>query len=123
MMPDSHYYLPAKPWPLPGYSYMRASPADREQVIGTLTAAFLDGRLTKEEHDERVGRALVSRTYGDLGRLTEDLPGPPPGHPFPRMRPPVPPPERHRNRVVSAVITLVFALIMAFILSHALHSF
>jgi Domain of unknown function (DUF1707)/Domain of unknown function (DUF4190) len=112
MASDPRYTVPSnpsKPRPLPGYSYLRASAADREQVIGTLKTGFLEGRLTKDEYDERVGRALTARTYGDLGRLTEDLPGPPPGHPFPHWSPPALPAERQPNRL--AVAALVLALI------------
>ena len=54
--------------------HMRASHADREQVIDTLKAAFVHGRLTKDELGMRVGRALAARTYGDLAALTADLP-------------------------------------------------
>ena len=59
-----------------GYDYarMRASRAVREQAIGTLKAAFVQGRLTKNELDERVGRALVPLTYAELAALTGDLP-------------------------------------------------
>lgn len=56
---------------------LRASHADREQVIGLLKAAFIHGRLTKEEFDGRVDRALAARTYAELTRLTDDLPVPP----------------------------------------------
>lgn len=108
MASDPRYYARSKPWPLPGYSHMYASAADREQVISTLKNAFLDGRLTKDEYDERVGRALTSRTYGDLGRLTEDLPGPPPGHPFPRLSPPR---DGRTEQNPAAVTALVLALI------------
>jgi len=55
-------------------SHLRASHADREQVIGTLKGAFVQGRLAKDEFDLRVGQALASRTYGDLAALTADLP-------------------------------------------------
>jgi hypothetical protein len=55
-------------------SRLRASHADREQVIGLLKAAFVHGRLTKEEFDGRVDRALAARTYAELTRLTDDLP-------------------------------------------------
>jgi hypothetical protein len=57
-----------------GYARLRASRADREQAIGTLKAAFVQGRLTKDELDERVGRALVPLTYAELAALTSDLP-------------------------------------------------
>ena len=56
------------------YGRMRASRADREQVIDALKAAFVQGRLTKDELDERVARALVPLTYAELSALTDDLP-------------------------------------------------
>ena len=51
----------------------RASQADREHVVGLLKAAFVRGQLTGDEFDERLGRALVSRTYAELAALTADL--------------------------------------------------
>jgi hypothetical protein len=54
--------------------YLRASHADREHVIATLKAAFVQGRLTKGELDARVGQTLASRTYADLAAVTADLP-------------------------------------------------
>jgi hypothetical protein len=54
--------------------HLRASHADREQVVGTLKAAFVLGMLAKDEFDLRVGQALVSRTYAELATLTADLP-------------------------------------------------
>jgi len=56
------------------YRYLRASHADREQVIDVLKAAFVQGRLAKDELDLRVGQVLASRTYADLSALTADLP-------------------------------------------------
>jgi Domain of unknown function (DUF1707) len=53
---------------------MRASHADRDQVIDLLKAAFVQGRLAKDELDLRVGQVLASRTYADLGALTADIP-------------------------------------------------
>ena len=57
-----------------GRGHLRASRADREQVIGTLKAAFVQGRLVKDEFDLRVGQALAPRTYAELAALTADLP-------------------------------------------------
>jgi hypothetical protein len=57
-----------------GRGHLRASHADREQVIGTVKAAFVKGMLTKDEFDLRVGQAFASRTYADLAALTTDLP-------------------------------------------------
>jgi hypothetical protein len=53
---------------------LRTSHADREQAIDVLKAAFVQGRLTKDEFDLRVGQVLASRTYADLGTLTADVP-------------------------------------------------
>lgn len=52
---------------------MRASDADRDIVHSVLTDAFADGRLTREEHDERVGTLLEARTLGELPPLVDDL--------------------------------------------------
>lgn len=57
-----------------GGGRLRAGHADREQVVGTLQDAFVHGRLTKNELDVRVGRALTARTYADLAAITADLP-------------------------------------------------
>jgi Domain of unknown function (DUF1707)/Cell wall-active antibiotics response 4TMS YvqF len=52
---------------------LRASDVDRERVITLLSDAAADGRLTSEEHADRVGRAHQARTLGELVVLTEDL--------------------------------------------------
>ena len=55
-------------------SHLRASDADREHVIDMLKAAFVQGRVTKDEFDARVGQAFASRTYSELASVTADLP-------------------------------------------------
>ena len=60
-----------------GRGHLRASYADREQVVGTLKAAFVQGRLTKDELDARAGQAFAARTYAELDALTADLPAGP----------------------------------------------
>jgi Domain of unknown function (DUF1707) len=57
-----------------GLGRLRVSHADREQMVGTLNAAFVQGRLGKDELDARVSRAFASRTYAELAALTADLP-------------------------------------------------
>ncbi len=54
---------------------MRVSDAERDAVAGTLADHFREGRLNREELDERLGRALAARTRGELGALLADLPG------------------------------------------------
>ena len=58
-----------------GWRPMRAADADRDRAVGFLTAAFTEGRLTKDEYDERMERALSARTYADLDMIVTDLPG------------------------------------------------
>jgi hypothetical protein len=53
---------------------LRASDADREQVIDALKAAFVQGRLTKDELDPRVDRIYASLTYADLAEVIADIP-------------------------------------------------
>ena len=50
--------------------------AGREQAIAALKAAYVQGRLTKEEFDLRVGQALA--IYAELDALTADIPAAPP---------------------------------------------
>jgi hypothetical protein len=53
---------------------LRASRADRERVIDLLKAAFVQGRLNRDEFDARVGQVLTSRTHWELAAVTFDLP-------------------------------------------------
>ena len=54
-----------------------ASHADRDQVVELLRVAAGDGRLSAEELDDRLERALTARTYAELAALTADLPATP----------------------------------------------
>jgi hypothetical protein len=56
---------------------LRASHADRDQVAELLRVAAGDGRLSPEELDDRLERALTARTYAELATLTADLPATP----------------------------------------------
>jgi hypothetical protein len=58
-----------------GRGRLLASHADREQVIDTLKAAFVQGLLAKDEFDLRVGQTLESRTYAELAAVTADIRG------------------------------------------------
>ncbi len=54
--------------------HLRASDADREQVIDILKDAFVQGRLTRDELSVRAGQTLASRTYTELTAITADIP-------------------------------------------------
>ena len=53
---------------------VRASDADRERTATLLREHHAVGRLTPEEFDERVDKALAAKTVGDLDELLADLP-------------------------------------------------
>lgn len=53
---------------------MRASDADRDRVAAVLGEHYTQGRLTAEELQERLELVHRSKTYGELERLTADLP-------------------------------------------------
>jgi DNA-binding PadR family transcriptional regulator len=53
---------------------IRVSDRDRERATARLRDSFAEGRLTREELDERITAALSARTIGDLRRVTADLP-------------------------------------------------
>jgi hypothetical protein len=52
---------------------LRASDADRERVVALLGEAVSDGRLSPDEHTERLEAASSARTLGELAVLTTDL--------------------------------------------------
>ncbi|MGO9196058.1 MAG: DUF1707 domain-containing protein [Acidimicrobiales bacterium] len=65
--------------PGPGRDYgpgssVRASDAERSEVIDSLSQHFGEGRLDQEEFDDRLQRAMSAKTRGDLVPLLVDLP-------------------------------------------------
>jgi len=96
---------------------LRASHADRDQVIEVLKDAFVQGRLDHGQLDARVGQALASQTYAELAALTADIPaGEAPRLPArPRARQPARPqnrmPQRHpvRNGAVGVGASVAVA--------------
>jgi hypothetical protein len=52
----------------------RAADRDRDEVAVILGEALATGRLTSEEHAERLEAVYAARTYGDLAPITKDLP-------------------------------------------------
>jgi len=107
---------------------IRASDQDREVVVATLRDAYTAGRLTLEEFEERTDDAYSSKTWGDLRKLTEDLPSQPIlGADVPGRRLPVTaalpahperandsvPPVRHRHRPVAFFPIVALWLVLA----------
>jgi hypothetical protein len=53
---------------------MRASDGDRERVAAALREHMVEGRIDVDEFNERLEQVYKSRTYGELARVTSDLP-------------------------------------------------
>jgi energy-converting hydrogenase Eha subunit E len=85
-----------------GYGHLRASHAEREQVISTLKEAFVEGRLTAAELDTRVDQVFASRTYAELAKVTVDIPAS-----RPRARP-----ARDPWRATKSAWLVVYAVIL-----------
>jgi hypothetical protein len=54
---------------------LRVGDAERDEVTTALHEHFVQGRLTRDELDERLTATLSARTAGDLRKVTRDLPG------------------------------------------------
>ncbi|MFE0673983.1 DUF1707 domain-containing protein [Streptomyces sp. NPDC058867] len=53
---------------------LRASDADRDRIADILREALAEGRLTPDEHGERVEGVLNAKTVGELEVFIKDLP-------------------------------------------------
>jgi uncharacterized membrane protein len=95
------------------FSRLRASDTDRDRAVDVLKSAFAEGRVTKDEYDDRMARIFSARTYGELTMLTSDLPVGPLGavahRPMPMYLPP-----RPTNGL--AITSLILALAQPFTL-------
>ncbi|NUR67281.1 MAG: DUF1707 and DUF2154 domain-containing protein [Streptomyces sp.] len=58
----------------PSAADLRASDADRDRVADILREALAEGRLTADEHAERVEGVLAAKTVGELDVFIRDLP-------------------------------------------------
>jgi hypothetical protein len=90
---------------------MLASTADRDRAIGVLKSSFVEGRLTKDELELRVGQVLTARLFPDVMALIYDLPVGPfgrlPAHPV------TPAPPRISLLAVAALACAVCAVCTA----------
>lgn len=82
---------------------MLAGDADREQVAEVLKDAFVEGRLTQVEYEQRIDRLYRARTYQELDVLVWDVPRPVAPHVPPAFGPPPVPPRTNAYAVASLV--------------------
>lgn len=65
---------------------VRIGDRDRERATARLGRAQAEGRLDVFEYDDRLRAAYAARTYGELARVTADLPAEPVAGEVPRHR-------------------------------------
>jgi hypothetical protein len=97
---------------------MRASDVDRDAVVSDLSEHFQAGRLTAGEFDERTGRALTARSWGDLGELLADLVAARPAALAPAATPTAGRPQPPSGRAAPALVGIAIA---AVVLVHIVH--
>ena len=56
--------------------HLRIGDAERERAAAHLGEHYAQGRLTMDEHAERLDRIWAARTRADLAPIFADLPGP-----------------------------------------------
>ncbi|EYT84220.1 MULTISPECIES: DUF1707 SHOCT-like domain-containing protein [unclassified Streptomyces] len=71
----------------PPVTELRASDADRDRIADMLRDALAEGRLTADEHAERVEGVLNAKTVGELEVFVQDLPAAHRGRPAPAYAP------------------------------------
>ena len=57
----------------PDTSSLRCGDDDRQLVFDVLDAAYCEGRITSDEHVERLDQARQARTFAELAAITDDL--------------------------------------------------
>jgi hypothetical protein len=83
---------------------MRASDSDRDRVAEQLREALAEGRLTAEEHAERLDAVYQAKTYAELAPIVADLPatgGVRPPETGPAVRDDLPPPRPGTPNIVA----------------------
>lgn len=84
-------------------SRLRASDADRDSAAAVINNALAEGRLTPQEHSERLDAIFGAKTHAELVPILDDLPAPRSvkqamAHPAPAAADVVP---RRRRRLVA----------------------
>jgi DUF1707 SHOCT-like domain/Cell wall-active antibiotics response LiaF, C-terminal len=72
---ESQLRKPEQPAPARQPAELRASDADRDRAADILREALAEGRLTADEHAERLDLVYAAKTVGELEPVVRDLPG------------------------------------------------
>ena len=89
--------------------HYRLSDADRDRAAAELAEHYAEGRLTTEEHAERLDAIWTARTHADLRPIFEDLP---------RRVPERPSRGRSRGRRSVPFVPVAIALIVLSVITH-----
>ncbi len=92
---------------------MKASDADRDAVLADLSEHFQAGRLTAGELDDRTGRVLTARTWGELDDLLADLPAGPAGSRVPVTAAAGVLPQRPPGRTARVPVAVLAGIVIA----------
>jgi len=65
----------------PQYQHLRASDSDRATASSMLAGAYADGRLDKDEYDQRLDQVTSAKSMGELVPVLHDLTAVPPSQP------------------------------------------
>jgi len=96
------------------------SDAERDRAAAELGEHYAQGRLTVEEHAERLDRILAARTRGELGPIFADLPGSAAPMSWPRAAtsPAAPQGPRRRRGLPVPLVVLVAVLVAVTVVAH-----
>ncbi len=107
---DNHHGHHDNPGPNEPNGAIRASDADRQAVIERLRAHTVEGRLSLDEFEVRVGEVLAAKTLADLAATMRELPEAQPARPTASPRPSTPP---RRGGIGLPTPALVILLVIA----------
>jgi hypothetical protein len=99
---------------------LRVGDAERESTATALREHYAQGRLSTDELNDRLDAAFSATTYGQLDRVTQDLPH---IQPVPAAPPPEAPVARPRSgrlaaRAATALVTVALLLFVVAVVGH-----
>jgi hypothetical protein len=95
--------------------HLRIGDTEREQAAAALGEHYAQGRLTTEEHSERLDRIWAAKTRSELAPVFTDLPGPGaprPAHPRQFAPPRTAFPAARRRRRFPLPLVVLFAILV-----------
>ena len=102
--------------------HLRVGDAEREAAAARLADHYAEGRISTEEHSERLDRIWAARTRGELGLVFNDLPGqqapPSPAFRLPPRAQQHSPQRPVRRGMPTPVVALLAVLLLVTVVTH-----